>query len=48
MAAAPAVRIRGLKIALPEGAERRHAVDGVSFDLVAGEIVCVVGESGAG
>jgi len=48
MAAAPAVRIRGLKIALPEGAERRHAVDGVSFDLVAGEIVCVVGESGSG
>ncbi len=48
MSSTPAVSIRNLKIALPGGSERSHAVDGVSFDLVAGEIVCVVGESGSG
>jgi len=48
MPLAPAVAISDLRIALPPGGERRHAVDGVSFDLVAGEIVCVVGESGSG
>src|SRR6195952_1930154 len=42
------VEIKDLKIALPPGSERPYAVDGVSFDLVAGEIVCVVGESGSG
>lgn len=44
----PSVTIKNLKIALPAGSERPYAVDGVSFDLVAGEIVCVVGESGSG
>jgi peptide/nickel transport system ATP-binding protein len=44
----PAVAIKNLKIALPPGAERPFAVDGVSFDLAPGEIVCVVGESGSG
>ena len=48
MSSAPSVSIRNLKIALPQGSERPYAVDGVSFDLVAGEIVCVVGESGSG
>ncbi len=48
MTAASAVAIRNLKVALPDGGERRYAVDGISFDLVAGEIVCVVGESGSG
>src|SRR5258707_6595092 len=42
------VSIKNLKIALPPGSERAYAVDGISFDLVAGEIVCVVGESGSG
>ncbi|MGM4931757.1 ABC transporter ATP-binding protein [Tardiphaga sp. 619_E2_N8_5] len=45
---APAVSIKNLKIALPKSAERPYAVDGVSIDLVPGEIVCVVGESGSG
>jgi peptide/nickel transport system ATP-binding protein len=48
MAADPAVSIKDLRIALPPGAERAYAVDGVSFDLTPGEIVCVVGESGSG
>jgi peptide/nickel transport system ATP-binding protein len=42
------ISIRDLKIALPPGSERPYAVDGISFDLAAGEIVCVVGESGSG
>ncbi|MDB5619473.1 ABC transporter ATP-binding protein [Tardiphaga sp.] len=45
---APAVAIKNLRIALPKGAERPYAVDGISLDLVPGEIVCVVGESGSG
>ncbi|UGV27758.1 ABC transporter ATP-binding protein [Rhodopseudomonas boonkerdii] len=48
MTKAPAVAIKNLKIALPKSAERPYAVDGVSIDLIPGEIVCVVGESGSG
>jgi peptide/nickel transport system ATP-binding protein len=44
----PVASIRNLKIALPKGAERAYAVDGVSLDLHPGKIVCVVGESGSG
>jgi peptide/nickel transport system ATP-binding protein len=44
----PAVSIKDLRIALPPGGERAYAVDGISFDLAPGEIVCVVGESGSG
>ncbi|MCP3396387.1 MULTISPECIES: ABC transporter ATP-binding protein [unclassified Bradyrhizobium] len=48
MTAPPAVSIKNLKVALPKGAERPFAVDGVSLDLRPGKIVCVVGESGSG
>jgi peptide/nickel transport system ATP-binding protein len=48
MTSAPAVAIKDLRIALPDGGDRPYAVDGVSFDLTPGEIVCVVGESGSG
>ncbi len=48
MTSSPAVAIKDLKIALPSGGDRPYAVDGVSFDLTPGEIVCVVGESGSG
>ncbi|MBR0837599.1 ABC transporter ATP-binding protein [Bradyrhizobium manausense] len=48
MTAPPAVSIKNLRIALPKGAERSFAVDGVSLDLRPGRIVCVVGESGSG
>jgi peptide/nickel transport system ATP-binding protein len=44
----PVVSVRNLRIALPDDAERPYAVDGVSLDLVPGQIVCVVGESGSG
>jgi len=40
--------VRNLTIALPEGSDRAHAVEGISFDVAAREIVCIVGESGSG
>jgi len=48
MSAAIAVSIKNLKLALPPGSDRPYAVDGVSFDLEPGKILCVVGESGSG
>jgi peptide/nickel transport system ATP-binding protein len=39
---------RALTVALPRGADRRNAVEDVSFDVGRGEIVCIVGESGSG
>jgi peptide/nickel transport system ATP-binding protein len=44
----PVLAIRDLAVALPEGADRRLAVDGASLELHRGETVCVVGESGSG
>ncbi len=40
--------VENLSIRLPKGAERSHAVRGVSFALEKGEVLCVVGESGSG
>jgi peptide/nickel transport system ATP-binding protein len=40
--------IRGLTVALPEGVDRRHAIEKVSLDVRPQEILCVVGESGSG
>jgi len=45
---APVLDVRDLTIALPVGADRAHAVAGVSFTVNPGEIVCLVGESGSG
>jgi peptide/nickel transport system ATP-binding protein len=42
------LEIRGLSVALPKGADRRHAVEGVSLTVRAREILCLVGESGSG
>ena len=42
------LRVEGLSIALPPGAERAHAVEDVSYTLAAGEVLCIVGESGSG
>jgi peptide/nickel transport system ATP-binding protein len=44
----PALALRGLTVALPPGADRAHAVSGVSLTVARGEIVCLVGESGSG
>ncbi len=40
--------VRDLSVALPPGSDRPFAVDGVSFDLQRGEILCIVGASGSG
>jgi peptide/nickel transport system ATP-binding protein len=45
---APVLEVRGLTVALPPGADRAQAVDGVAFALDRGEILCLVGESGSG
>ena len=42
------LRIEGLTVALPPGADRPHAVEDVSLHVDPGEILCVVGESGSG
>ena len=42
------VSIQGLTAALPPGADRPLAIDDVSLDIAANEIVCIVGESGSG
>ncbi len=44
----PLLSVRGLTIALPPGGDRPHAIEDISFDVNAREIVCVVGESGSG
>ncbi|MCG8708644.1 ABC transporter ATP-binding protein [Brenneria sp. 4F2] len=44
----PLLSIRNLSIALPRGGDRPYAVQGLNYDIHAGEILCVVGESGSG
>ena len=44
----PVLRIEALTIALPKGADRRHAVEEVSLAVEPRQIVCLVGESGSG
>ena len=45
---APVLSVRDVTIALPHGADREHAVEHISFDVNAGEILCLLGESGSG
>ena len=40
--------IDNLSVRLPDGADRSHALQGVSLSIAANEILCVVGESGSG
>jgi peptide/nickel transport system ATP-binding protein len=44
----PLLAIDNLSIALPKGADRAFAIEGVSFNVNRNEIVCLVGESGSG
>ncbi|WLE00994.1 ABC transporter ATP-binding protein (plasmid) [Agrobacterium leguminum] len=44
----PILSIRNLTIDLPKGGDRPHAVENLSLDVFANEIVCIVGESGSG
>ena len=44
----PCLSVRGLRINLPAGADRAHAVNDISFDVGPGEVVCLLGESGSG
>jgi peptide/nickel transport system ATP-binding protein len=42
------LRIDGLTVALPQGADRPHAVQNISLAIAPGQTLCVVGESGSG
>jgi peptide/nickel transport system ATP-binding protein len=44
----PVLRIENLRVALPEGADRPYALEGLNLTVNPGEIVCLVGESGSG
>jgi len=44
----PVVDISRLTIALPAGGDRSHAVADVNLCIAAGEVVCLLGESGSG
>ncbi|WP_134500604.1 ABC transporter ATP-binding protein [Microvirga pakistanensis] len=43
-----ALSINSLTVSLPKGMERGHAVRDISFDLIPGQILCIIGESGSG
>ena len=45
---ATVLSVRELAVALPAGADRALAVEHINFDVGAGEIVCLLGESGSG
>ena len=40
--------VRDLTVSLPKEMDRIHAIEAVSFDLLQGEILCIIGESGSG
>ena len=43
-----ALSVRDLTVSLPQGMERTHAVENISFDVKRGQILCIIGESGSG
>ncbi|MCL3883362.1 ABC transporter ATP-binding protein [Marivita sp. GX14005] len=44
----PVLEVRDLRIALPPGADRDHAADGIDLTMAPGQTLCLVGESGSG
>jgi peptide/nickel transport system ATP-binding protein len=42
------LRVEGLSVSLPRGADRAFAVEKIDYSLRAGQITCIVGESGSG
>jgi len=42
------LEIKGLSVELPKNADRKFAVEDVSFSVKRSEIICIVGESGSG
>jgi peptide/nickel transport system ATP-binding protein len=44
----PVLQLQDLCVSLPAGADRPLAVNNVSFNIFAGQTLCVVGESGSG
>ena len=44
----PLLQVDGLRIPLPAGSDRSHALYDLSLSVEAGEMLCVVGESGSG
>ncbi|MEO9819298.1 MAG: ABC transporter ATP-binding protein [Paracoccaceae bacterium] len=46
--ATPVLAVSDLRLALPKGADRAFALDGLNLMVRPGEIVCMVGESGSG
>ena len=48
MIKAPILQVQGLRISLPAGADRAHALENLDLTVNPGEIVCLVGESGSG
>jgi peptide/nickel transport system ATP-binding protein len=42
------LRVKNLTVDLPPSADRRYAIENVSFDIARNEILCLVGESGSG
>lgn len=44
----PVLEISNLSIALPNGADRPHAISNISLSILPGRTLCIVGESGSG
>ena len=48
MSAQPVLAIRGLTVRLPSGADRAEAVTNIDLEVCAGDVLCLLGESGSG